>query len=300
MINKIEIDNFRLFKHFEMDGIKRINLIAGNNNVGKSTLLEAISLYCDNDVNHLIHIRMRDELPVSLYIGQEIDLQNLFYLLEYSIPIKIALNEKLKTFCYKEEPTPPHIFVSDSSRQNVRYIKNLPETKDVCKLFNEVANDDEKLALVIKYLSQIEPRIKDLRLGFNGSPYIIADIGIGKKIILNNLGDGINKLLGIILIMLLNENLILLIDEIENGFYYKFYPKLWEMLGKVAKETNCQIFATTHSYECIEGAKVLNDNDDPDLFGFIRLNRDKDDNIIPTMYTQSMFNTSFENDWEVR
>lgn len=44
MIEKIKIENYKNFKSFEFDGFKRVNLIAGKNNVGKTNLLEAIYL----------------------------------------------------------------------------------------------------------------------------------------------------------------------------------------------------------------------------------------------------------------
>jgi AAA15 family ATPase/GTPase len=44
MIEDIEINNFRCFDRLKVSGCKRINLISGKNNVGKTALLEAIFL----------------------------------------------------------------------------------------------------------------------------------------------------------------------------------------------------------------------------------------------------------------
>jgi AAA15 family ATPase/GTPase len=44
MIKDIEINNFRCFDRLKVSGFKRINLISGKNNVGKTALLEAIFL----------------------------------------------------------------------------------------------------------------------------------------------------------------------------------------------------------------------------------------------------------------
>ena len=44
MLNSAHIQNFRLFKDFQIDDLARVNLIVGKNNVGKSSLLEAINL----------------------------------------------------------------------------------------------------------------------------------------------------------------------------------------------------------------------------------------------------------------
>jgi AAA15 family ATPase/GTPase len=44
MIEDIEIHNFRCFDLLKVSGCKRVNLISGKNNVGKTALLEAIFL----------------------------------------------------------------------------------------------------------------------------------------------------------------------------------------------------------------------------------------------------------------
>ncbi|MDR1084678.1 MAG: ATP-binding protein [Deltaproteobacteria bacterium] len=89
--------------------------------------------------------------------------------------------------------------------------------------------------------------------------------------------DGINRLIQIVLIILANPGSIILIDEeIETGFHYSFFPKLWEIIGKLSLETDCQVFATTHSYECIKGTKTLYSNvNNSKNFYFITLNNFK-------------------------
>ena len=48
-INKVVIENFRNFKSFEIE-LKAFTIIIGENNIGKSNLLEAISLVLSNDI----------------------------------------------------------------------------------------------------------------------------------------------------------------------------------------------------------------------------------------------------------
>jgi predicted ATP-dependent endonuclease of OLD family len=45
---------------------------------------------------------------------------------------------------------------------------------------------------------------------------------------------------------------ILLVDEIENGIHYTVLPDLWRFLFQMAKFHNVQVFATTHSWDCVE------------------------------------------------
>ena len=44
MLEQLHVRNFRGFKDLRIDSLHRINLIAGRNDTGKSTLLEAIFL----------------------------------------------------------------------------------------------------------------------------------------------------------------------------------------------------------------------------------------------------------------
>jgi len=46
MYKEIHIQNFKNFEDIELSNLKRINLIAGKNSVGKSSVLEAIFLHC--------------------------------------------------------------------------------------------------------------------------------------------------------------------------------------------------------------------------------------------------------------
>src|SRR5947209_2225527 len=45
ILNSLEINNFRGFRHLQIERLGRVNLIVGKNNVGKTSLLEALQLY---------------------------------------------------------------------------------------------------------------------------------------------------------------------------------------------------------------------------------------------------------------
>lgn len=44
----------------------------------------------------------------------------------------------------------------------------------------------------------------------------------------------------------------LLVDEVENGIHYATLPRVWKFLFEVAERHAIQIFATSHSWDCIE------------------------------------------------
>jgi AAA15 family ATPase/GTPase len=55
---------------------------------------------------------------------------------------------------------------------------------------------------------------------------------------------------------------VLLIDEIDTGLHYTVMTEMWELLYNASKALNVQIFATTHSSDCINSlAKICNTQD---------------------------------------
>ncbi len=49
MLESLSIKNYRLFKELRINSLKRVNLIIGKNNVGKTSLLEAIATYLNRE-----------------------------------------------------------------------------------------------------------------------------------------------------------------------------------------------------------------------------------------------------------
>jgi hypothetical protein len=53
---------------------------------------------------------------------------------------------------------------------------------------------------------------------------------------------------------------MLLIDEAEMGIHYSLHAELWRFIFKAAKMLDVQVFATTHSWDCVKGfAEALKD-----------------------------------------
>jgi hypothetical protein len=103
----------------------------------------------------------------------------------------------------------------------------------------------------------------------------------GRRVHLSSMGDGLNRVLTIILSLLNCENGILLLDEFETGLHYSVQKQLWEIIFLLAKELNVQVFVTSHSYDCIRAFAETNDSE---LGMLIRLEQHKT-GIEPVCYT---------------
>ncbi|MBM4048079.1 MAG: ATPase [Planctomycetes bacterium] len=101
----------------------------------------------------------------------------------------------------------------------------------------------------------VEPRLRRLAvLVTSGVPMINGDIGIGVLVPVPLLGEGMGRLLSILLAIASAPGGKVLIDEIENGLHHSVMVDIWKAIGEAARRSETQVFATTHSWECIRGA----------------------------------------------
>jgi len=156
----------------------------------------------------------------------------------------------------------------------------------------------KKIDELISSLKEIDPSILDIRL--NDVGILEVDMGLPNLIPVNLLGGGMANFLSVALAMLDSRDGIVLIDEIENGLHYSMLQKLWQAVFSWAQELNVQVFATTHSNECI---KAFNASIDPTLFKsearLFRIER-KDENFRVVEYSSENLEESIESNWEVR
>ncbi len=153
------------------------------------------------------------------------------------------------------------LFLSDSNPMIKTIYSNEFSRHQNAFLWDNITLTDKENT-VLTALQIIEPHIKGLAFVEKAEQRIpIAKIsGQQKTIALKSMGDGINRILSIILAMVNAENGYLLIDEFENGLHHSIQEKLWEIIFKLAKDLNIQVFATTHSRDTIESFEnVSND-----------------------------------------
>ena len=69
---------------------------------------------------------------------------------------------------------------------------------------------------------------------------------------LSSMGEGMSRILQLALYLNISKNGFLLIDEFENGLHWSVQEKVWDMVFTMAEKLDIQVFATTHSYDCIK------------------------------------------------
>ena len=165
--------------------------------------------------------------------------------------------------------------------------------------------------LVIEALKIIEPKIEKIATTeeFQQSPFNPEWVGRGgfmvklagaeEPVSIGSLGDGIWRMLGLVLAMVNLENGILLVDEIDSGLHFTVMTDMWKVVWEIAKKLNIQVFATTHSRDCWQSLAELiteekiTDND----ITIQRIDRDKEKAV--SFNTRQIYLAS-ERDIEVR
>ena len=151
--------------------------------------------------------------------------------------------------------------------------------------------------LLVKALQVIEPKLKSLEVNSaSGTPMIWGDIGLSELVPLPVMGEGMTHIARIVLAMASAPDGVILVDEVENGIHHAVLSDVWRALDAAAKQFRTQIFATTHSLECVTAAQEALNAD-----GF-RLHRLEvtDQTIRCVTYTPEAIDAAIRHDLEVR
>jgi AAA15 family ATPase/GTPase len=72
-IKNLSIQNFRGFRHFDMNDLGRVNLIVGTNNCGKTTALEAVNILMANgDISAIWSTLVRRGEEIWIELGRHL------------------------------------------------------------------------------------------------------------------------------------------------------------------------------------------------------------------------------------
>lgn len=101
-INHLEINNFKSIRHLELSGFNKINLFIGRPNVGKSNLLEALSLFSLPFLNVNSGSLSLKKISSLIRVEDEIEL---FYQGDFHKDISIIINDKKCKIAFNNNTT---------------------------------------------------------------------------------------------------------------------------------------------------------------------------------------------------
>jgi AAA15 family ATPase/GTPase len=152
-----------------------------------------------------------------------------------------------------------------------------------------------------KALKNIEPRLEKLEiLSPKGVSMIHGHLsGYDEPVPLQLLGDGARRVASILLAMGAARDGVLLVDEIENGIHYSVMKSLWEVIAEASDLFHTQVFATTHSQDCIYAAHEIFSSREYYNFRLHRLDR-IDGHVKAATYNQESLGGALSIPLEVR
>lgn len=175
---------------------------------------------------------------------------------------------------------------------------------------NSVQDDANRFTAIVKQnrlkelldtLSIVRPSVTNIQLLQEGANSILyAQMEDGVLLPFPMLGDGVQTVLSIALAIINLPGGVLLLDEFDSAIHYSILSDVWEKIAILADKYNCQIFAVTHSRECVQAAldgatRVSRQKD----LQYIRLERNDSGNAA-ICYESSDLTDALKAEWEIR
>jgi predicted ATPase len=295
MLTSLEFESFRGFKHLKLEGLSRVNLIVGKNNVGKTSLMEGIALLAKpSQLRRLPELlRNANSNPAQHYyrwlISDKHGVSHLMETLESGEQRIIELS--LAHDPNRRDPTTKTPYEVSSSEGGVYVVrlKRSPEMEfvtistgsrndltpqSIVKSFAKAVLRRSGEETIESVLNKVDPRIQKVRVDAStGENILVVDFGLSQLIPLSQAGQGIARIVEILSTIIGNDASLCLIDEIENGIHHSSLEQVWSGIAKASKLLNVQVFATTHSYECIAAAHAAFSMQDEYDFRVVQLFR---------------------------
>ena len=308
MLKCLTVRNFRGFNELRVGQLSNINLLAGRNNSGKTSLLEAVFLlanagnagvamdpyvlrswqpsdgvqanwpfwkqfFAELDTERSIKIEGGDATHGRLVLGissgrqpiTEVPLDSMERVAETNL-----VSERSLTFEYSG---PSGVKVKSQiilNGQNARVAQEnvtVPFRRSIIllsRIKRSIQDDAMRLGelrrrkqggLVLRALQVVEPKLQSIEdNSSSGTPMIWGDVGLSELIPLPAMGEGMTQIARLVLGIGTTPDGIVLIDEVENGIHHSVLPNMWRVVDEAATLFRAQIFATTHSLECVTAA----------------------------------------------
>lgn len=343
IFNSIHIDNFRGIKTAQIDDFRRINVFFGKNNCGKSTLLEALFLICGQsnpllpitvngfrgygrlleddlgwvfhnmNINQPVHIATDGDTPRHMDItafrktNATIDLSNPETLKDnapvyfgYAIDFDGGLHSEV--VLEKGNLVNTKINTSPDYTESVSAIYATPRVPMIDQFVDilKVMITNKSTEFLVRVLRKIEPSLQSVNLV---GDTVMIDLGGDKLLPIQMMGDGVLRMLSIVLNMYKCSNGVLIIDELDNGLHYSVMHSLWNALFAAADVCNVQLFVSTHNIDSLRalvGTIGAQDMQYKEMLSAYKLVRTGDDTIQGLRYDADALHYMINQEIEIR
>lgn len=331
MLTSLHIQEFKGLRNVSIPELRKVNLILGGQNVGKTSLLEVV-VFVAGDVDSSSSLLARSRLAEMFRPCEGNDSLRQWQALVGSPnkPIGVRVQAQIGEFSYiactyepvKHEgeklvmralnidtPGLADWFMSSNDLgQSVPLGYVIPQpfpsfpkkAQEQVALYGELVMQRKKKELV-QLLKKIEPRLESIEAAApDGEHRVYAELLDHPVLLpLPQLGHGFTRLFELYAGLAVTESKLVLIDEIENGIHYSALPTLFEGVCELSESKGVQSIITTHSLEAIKAACDIF-KDKPEDFQLIRLERTDDDNVRAIAINDENLKVVMASGWEMR
>lgn len=337
VLTNLKISGFRTFRELTIPRLAQVNLFVGTNNAGKTSILEAVELVAEGVPSALTNSSWRrgEQIVVSRKMGSsesEADLSHLFYghslqpgsrfsirgegatpvgvecgVVEFPDDLALRFESHLLP-----EPRLIGIVTEEGGESFFRELASATLARNSSIRFVDVGTADftrylrklwDGVALtaeeerVTSALRIIEPRIE--RIAFASRDFFLKLSSSDRRLPLGSLGDGIKRLLALALHLVSARGGVLLVDEIDTGLHHTVIADMWRLVIETARSLDVQVFATTHSLDCVHALAWVHQQD-PAASSEVLLHRVEKDAPETVAYTLDELAVAARNHLEVR
>lgn len=351
MISTLQLESYRGFASYGFRGLKRVNLLVGKNNCGKTSVLEALHvLATGNDAPWVLAEHALERGEVTVRRGTETvklfpNISHFFHghrlAADSRFKISATSGGRVEVAVLATNGTPGaqargrawHIDVRvgrgpyskpypsglllrtdtdgaladrwfedvaeserDASRmrvtrdgelwvsfseKDIEHLASMPylsmdslDFRQIRARWDSVLAEGEETH-VNDALRILDPTIRDIVFlsEYSGRGGImVGHEGQQHRVPLGSHGAGMRRLLALALVLSCNADGVALIDEIDIGLHYSLLGEMWKMVVETAVRRNVQVFATTHSWDCVKGLAWLCENH-PELGGEVSVQK---------------------------
>jgi hypothetical protein len=126
--------------------------------------------------------------------------------------------------------------------------------RELPQKFSDISKQGEEES-IIDAIREDFPQVEDLRVellkGGISSLWVKVK-SVKRRFPIELLSSGISNYLAVLLSIAACKTGAVFVDEIENGLHYSIHEHMWRRVHSFAKKFDTQVFASTHSKECLQ------------------------------------------------
>ncbi len=310
------IHRYRRLSKIKVKKLSRVNIFAGGNNMGKTSILEAFYLLSQlNDLNAFLSLEKYrgkfqsdflskwidanfineieiegtfNEVPMGLFIVREdteTNIEKSGYLSTINTEAKVKdviLNSSIHLYSNKEAELR---FSKSQILCPATFTSPFRSNVDLLKKAHAFAVKEGYIDEVISFIKEhLDNSIEKIEMidEDGESRFIVTSSLLEKPIDLTKYGEGLQRVFEIALLMGYSQNGIVCIDELDSAIHKSLLIKFTKFIQQTAQRFNVQVFLSTHSKECID-AFIKNDYHNEEITAYALV---EEDNIIKCKYIE--------------